>query len=95
MENIKSGNFRVTKLSCFNISCKNFFVVGATHEIFFTVRRFKSVRLIPMFTDQKQALESGLTRQEGMEDDTVKRACCVHSYHVYKEIWEAAVGEIL
>ena len=40
-------------------------------------------------------LESGLTRQEGMEDDTVKRTCCVRSYHVYKEIWEAAVGEIL
>ena len=48
-----------------------------------------------MFTDRKRALESGLTCQEGMEDDTVKRACCVHSYHVYKEIWEAAVGEIL
>ena len=30
-----------------------------------------------------------------MEDDTVERACCVRGYHVYKEIWEAAVGEIL
>ena len=30
-----------------------------------------------------------------MEDDTVERACCVRSYHIYKEIWEAAVGEIL
>ena len=70
-------------------------MVGATHKIFFTVRRFKSVRLIPRFTDRKRVLESGLTRQEGMEDDTIKRTCCVHDYHVYKEIWEAAVGEIL
>ena len=40
-------------------------------------------------------LESGLTRQEGMEQSTVERACCVHDYYVYKGIWEAAVGEIL
>ena len=24
-----------------------------------------------------------------------RRACCVHGYHVYCEIWEAAVGEVL
>jgi len=23
------------------------------------------------------------------------RDCCVRSYHVYKEIWEAAAGEVL
>ena len=24
-----------------------------------------------------------------------ERVCCVRGYHVYKEIWEAATGEIL
>ena len=24
-----------------------------------------------------------------------ERACCVHEYHVYQKIWEAAVGEVL
>ena len=70
-------------------------MVGATHKIFFTVCQFKSVCLVPRFTDRKRTLKSGLTCQEGMEDDTVERACCIRSYHVYKEIWEAAVSEIL
>ena len=36
----RSGNFHVTKFSCFKFSCKNIFVVGTTHKIFFTVCRF-------------------------------------------------------
>jgi hypothetical protein len=27
--------------------------------------------------------------------EELERVCCIHSYHVYKEIWEAATGEVL
>ncbi len=27
--------------------------------------------------------------------DELERRCCVRGYHVYREVWEAAVGEIL
>ena len=30
-----------------------------------------------------------------MQHETVERACCVHGYHIYKEVWAAAVGEVL
>ena len=27
--------------------------------------------------------------------EELKRVCCIRGYHVYKEIWEAAAGEVL
>ena len=30
-----------------------------------------------------------------MAVDTLERECCVRGYHVYEEIWEAAIGEQL
>ena len=27
--------------------------------------------------------------------EQLKRVCCIRGYHVYKEVWEAAVGEEL
>ena len=27
--------------------------------------------------------------------DTTKHECCIHGYHIYKEIWDAAIGEEL
>ena len=29
------------------------------------------------------------------EDRRHGRVCCIHGYHIYKEIWEAAAGEVL
>ena len=28
-------------------------------------------------------------------EELIERCCCVRGYHVYKEVWEAAVGEVL
>ena len=30
-----------------------------------------------------------------MAVDTLERECCIRGYHVYKHIWEAAIGEEL
>ena len=30
-----------------------------------------------------------------MDVDELERVCCIHGYHIYKEIWEAATGEVL
>ena len=27
--------------------------------------------------------------------ETYERACCVRGYHIYKDVWKAAVGEEL
>ena len=27
--------------------------------------------------------------------DTTKHECCIHGYYIYKEIWDAAIGEEL
>ena len=27
--------------------------------------------------------------------DSIRRSCCIRGYHVYKDIWAAAVGEVL
>ena len=27
--------------------------------------------------------------------EELRRDCCIHGYHVYKEMWEAAAGEVL
>ncbi len=29
----------------------------------------------------------------GMAMEELERVCCIRGYHVYKEVWEAAVGE--
>ena len=65
-------------------------MVGTTHKKFFTLHGFwKNDCLVPWLTDRNE------TRQKGMEDGNVKRACCVCSYHVYEETGKVAVGEIL
>ena len=28
-------------------------------------------------------------------EESFKRNCCIRGYHIYKEVWEAAVGELL
>ena len=30
-----------------------------------------------------------------MDIDELERVCCIRGYHIYKEIWEAATGEVL
>ena len=30
-----------------------------------------------------------------MDVDELERVCCIQGYHIYKEIWEAATGEVL
>ena len=57
---MESGNFRVTKFSCFKFSGKNIFVVWDTHENFLTVlNRF----YVPRFGD----LERDYARRENLE----------------------------
>ena len=28
-------------------------------------------------------------------EEVLERSCCIRGYHVYKEVWEASVGETL
>ena len=30
-----------------------------------------------------------------MNTEELRRVCCIRGYHVYKKIWEAAIGEVL
>jgi len=36
-----------------------------------------------------------LTSCERSSVEELGKYCCIHGYHVYKEMWEAAAGEML
>ena len=60
---------------------------GGTHEIFLS-DIFDN--LVPKLSMKR--LARSLACQENME---YGRVCCVCGYHVYRDIWGAAVGEVL
>ena len=75
------GNFRVEKFSRYK-----FFV--ATDEL----RKYFNADIFLTRGRKKRVREIQL-QLAGMEE--FERICCIRGYHVYKEIWEAAAGEVL
>jgi len=46
-----------------------------------------------MVTSFEQWKNSTACERSSMEE--FRTYCCIHGYHVYKEMWEAAAGELL
>ena len=53
----------------------------------------KPICLVPMYPDLDPGLAMRNTWAELSKMETFRKESCVREYHIYKEQWEAAIGE--
>ena len=49
---------------------------------------------MPVYIEKKKLIEEIAPHAEEMASEK-GMACCVRGYHVYKDMWVAAIGEVL